>query len=56
MKFEKQITVNVPIKFLAFFGNTVQCVLEKRPLFEIKQQCRAFEFECFNSLNEHKNA
>ena len=28
----------------------IQCVPEKRLPFEIKQQCRAFEFECFSSL------
>ena len=32
----------------------VQCVQEKRLPFEVKQQCQAFEFECFNSLMSPK--
>ena len=32
----------------------IQCVPEKRLPFDIKQQCRAFEFECFNSLMSPK--
>ena len=29
--------------------NHVQCVPEKRLSFEIKRQCRAFEFECLKA-------
>ena len=36
--------------FWGFLGHPVQGVPKKRLAFDVKRQCRMFEFECLNSL------